>query len=94
MEKDFFTLKGIVHQLGEPTHIQRGDLPDIYKRVLTVETYDGQVLYPELRNSKMRMIDTEGIQEGSAVEIYFTFQGSEKNGKRYNNIYIYRIKKL
>ena len=40
------------------------------------------------------MLEAEGIQQGSTVAIEFLFQGSEKNNKRYNNIYIYSIKKI
>lgn len=94
LEKSYFKLKGTVHLVGELVHIKRDGIPDLYKRVLTVETPDGQVLFPELRNGKLKMIESEGITQGSTVEIQYLFQGSEKNGKRYNNIYIYSIKNI
>lgn len=94
VEKIYFKLKGTVHEIGDLIHIKREGIPDLYKRVLTVETPDGQVLFPELRNGKLKMIETEGIKQGSTVEIQYLFQGSEKSGKRYNNIYIYSIKKI
>ena len=93
-EKSYFNLKGTVHVVGELVHIKREGIPDLYKRVLTMETPDGQILYPELRNGKLKMIEAEGIKQGSTVEIQYLFQGSEKNGKRYNNIYIYSIKNI
>lgn len=93
-EKSYFNLKGTVHLVGEPIHIKRDGIPDLHKRVLTVETPDGQILFPELRNGKLKMLETEGIKQGSTVEIQYLFQGSEKNGKRYNNIYIYSIKSI
>jgi len=40
------------------------------------------------------MLEERDIKQGSTVEIDFLFQGSEKNSKRYNNIYIYSIKKI
>ena len=83
-----------MHVVGELVHIKREGIPDLYKRVLTMETPDGQILYPELRNGKLKMIEAEGIKQGSTVEIQYLFQGSEKNGKRYNNIYIYTIKTI
>lgn len=92
VEKNYFTLKGTVQLIGELTHIKRVGIPDLYKQVLTVETPDEQVLFLELRNGKLKLLETENIEEGSAVEINFTFQGSEKNEKRYNNIYIHSIK--
>lgn len=94
VEKSYFNLKGTVHMIGELVHIERNGIPDLYKKVLTVETPDGQILYPEVRNGKLKMLEAEGIQQGSTVAIEFLFQGSEKNNKRYNNIYIYSIKKI
>ena len=39
-------------------------------------------------------LESENIKQGSTVEIDYLFQGSEKNEKRYNNIYIYSIKNI
>jgi hypothetical protein len=94
IEKSYFKLKGTVHFIGDLVHIKREGIPDLYKQVLTVETPDGQILYPELRNGKLKILESENIKQGSAVEIEFLFQGSEKNDKRYNNIYIYSIKNI
>lgn len=94
VEKSYFKLKGTVHVVGDLVHIERNDIPDLHKRVLTVETPDGQILFPELRNGRLKMLESENITQGSTVEIEYLFQGSEKNGKRYNNIYIYSIKAI
>jgi len=94
IEKSYFNLKGTVHVVGELVHIKRDGIPDLYKRVLTIETPDGQILFPELRNGKLKMLEERDIKQGSTVEIDFLFQGSEKNSKRCNNIYIYSIKKI
>ncbi len=94
MKKEYFKLKGVVTEIGELVHIQRTNIPDLYKRVLVVETIDGQKLYPELRNAKLKLLDREQINEGSTVEIEYSFEGSEKNGKRYNNIYLNSIKRV
>lgn len=94
VEKSYFNLKGTVHEVGELVHIKRDNIPDLYKKVLTVETPDGQILYPELRNGKLKMLDEHNIGQGSTVEIEYLFQGSEKNGKRYNNIYVNSIKPI
>ena len=93
-EKSYFNLKGTVHLIGDLIHIERNGIPDLKKKVLTVETPDGQILYPEIRNGKLKMLESENIKQGSTVEIEYLFQGSEKNGKRYNNIYIYSIKTI
>ena len=94
MEKKTFSTRGVVHLIGDLVHISRKGLPDLYKKVLTVETLDGQTFFPELRNKKLKELEQQGIEEKSIVEIEFTFQGSEKNGKRYNNIYIDSITKV
>jgi hypothetical protein len=94
MEKTYFNLKGTVQLIGEEVHIPRKGIPDLYKRVLTVETADGQVVFPEIRNGKLRMLANEKIMEGSIVNIEFLFQGSEKGGKRYNNVYINSISRV
>jgi len=93
MRKDYLKIKGVVTEVGELVHINRTGIPDRYKRVLTIETIEEQGLYPELRNSKLKLLEELEIVEGSVVEIEFSFEGSEKNGKRYNNVYINDIKK-
>lgn len=90
--KDFSTIKGVITEIGDLVHIQREGIPDLYKKVLTLETIDGQILYPEVRNGKLKMLDN--VYENSTVEIEYSFEGSEKNGKRYNNIYVNNITKL
>ena len=92
MKKEYLKIKGVITEIGELVHIQREGIPDLYKKVLTLETIDEQVLYPEVRNAKLKLLDN--MYENSTVEIEFSFEGSEKNGKRYNNIYINNITKL
>jgi hypothetical protein len=92
MKKEYLKIKGVITEIGELVHIQREGIPDLYKKVLTLETIDEQVLYPEVRNAKLKLL--ENVYENSTVEIEFSFEGSEKNGKRYNNIYINNITKL
>lgn len=94
MKREVFKLKGTVTFVSELTHIPRNRVPDLYKKVLTIELDDSQKLFPEIRNQRLKMLDKEQIEVGSLVEIGYTFEGSEKNGKRYNNIYINSIKNL
>jgi hypothetical protein len=82
-----------VHDISELIVIKRTDNIDLKKLVLTVETDDGQVFYPELRYSKIELIKKLNINIKDKVKLTFSFQGSEKNGKKYNNIYIKDIKK-
>ena len=92
MKKEYLKIKGVITEIGELIHIQRAGIPDLYKKVLTLETIDEQILYPEIRNAKLKLLDN--LYENSTVEIEFSFEGSEKNDKRYNNIYINNITKL
>lgn len=92
MIKDYLKIKGVITEIGDLVHIERNGIPDLYKRVLTLETIDGQILYPEVRNGKLKQLDN--VYENSTVEIEFSFEGSEKNGKRYNNIYVNNLTKL
>lgn len=92
MKKEYLKIKGVITEIGELVHIQREGITDLYKKVLTIETIDEQILYPEVRNAKLKLLDN--MYENSTVEIEFSFEGSEKNGKRYNNIYINNITKL
>lgn len=93
-DKKFFKLTGIITSFGELVHIPRKGNYDLYKRVLTIQTEDNQILFPEIRNNKLRNLDRQMIQVNDRVEIEYSFEGSEKNGKRYNNIYINSIKKV
>lgn len=94
MQKNFHTLKGTVTEMTELIHIIRPRGKDFFKRMLTIETLDSQRLFAEIRNTKLRYIETENIQVNSLVEIEYSFEGSEKSGKKYNNIYIHSIKKV
>lgn len=94
MTKEIFILRGTVTSMGDLVHIPRKNVPDLYKRVLTVELTDGQKLFPEVRNQRLKLLDKEQIQVNDFVEVGYTFEGSEKNGKRYNNIYVNSIKKF
>ena len=94
MKIEYFKLKGKVQLIGELVHVPRKNAPDLFKIVLTIETPDGQILYPELRNKKVKLIARENISVGKEVELEYSFQGSEKNGKRYNNLYVNSITPL
>lgn len=82
-----------IKEIDDLVQIRRTSKPDMYKRTLTLATSDGQILYPEIRNNALKVLEREGIEVGSIVEIQYTFQGSEKQGKKYNNILIHNIKK-
>ena len=92
----YFTTNVTVHDISDVIVIERKGkgVPDLVKKVLTLETEDGQIFYPELRNKKISLLDSERISLGDRIQVEFSLWGSEKNGKRYNNIYLNSIKKL
>ena len=95
MEKEVFKLTGTVEEISDIIQIRRLQKPDLFKKVLTVKSFEtNQILYPEVRNTGLKILDTEGIEVGSLIEITFIFQGTEKDGKKYNNVLIQTIKLL
>ena len=89
-----FILQGTVTEIGDMVQIRRTTKPDIYKKILAVETMDNQKVYMEIRNTGIKELGREGIEEGSLVEIEYLFEGSEKDGKKYNNVVIKNIRLL
>lgn len=83
---------GNVTEIGDLEQIRRTTKPDIFKRLITIETPDGQKLFGELSNNNIKLLEREGIEEGKTVEVDFLFRGTEKEGKKYNNIFINNIK--
>ena len=46
----------------------------------------------EIRNAFIKELQREGIEKNSYVEADYVFEGSEKNGNKYNNIILKKIK--
>ena len=86
-----FVTKAEVKDIGPLIQIKRSLKPDLFKRVLTLDV-EGGIFFPEIRNNNIKVIEREGIEAGSFVEVEFSFQGTVKDGKRYNNILIESIK--
>jgi hypothetical protein len=91
MKKQYFTISGTLEHIGDLVQLPRRN-KDLYKRVLTIVSPDNQKLFPELRNHNLAAL--EHIAIGDFITIEFSFEGSEKNGKRYNNIFIYSINSI
>lgn len=89
-----FSLTAKVTEIGDLIQIRRTTKPDMFKKVITLETEDNQILYPEIRNTGLKILEREGITIGDTVDIEYTFQGAEKDGKKYNNILIQSIKRI
>ena len=90
MEKQYNTIAGEITAIGELIHIPRKKGKDLYKRVITIVTPDKQKLFPEVRNNKLKLL--EGVEVGDYATLKYSFEGSEKNGKIYNNIFAFDLK--
>lgn len=92
MTKLLIKQRGTVSDFKETISVPRQNKPDLLKKTFTFTSVDGQVTYLEVRNAKIDML--EYISEGDDVEVEFQMQGSEKNGKQYNNVLTHSIKPL
>lgn len=89
MHKQNIPLVCQVIEIGEEQTFNRTNKKPFSKRMISLETSDGQKLFAELR--KMHLLN--GINEGNIVNVEISFAGSEKNGKKYNNIFINKMKR-
>jgi hypothetical protein len=78
-----------IKEIGPLKKFTRTNKSTFVKRVITLETQDGQILYCELR--RMNLLDEMPI--GTIIDVEISFAGSEKNGKRYNNIFINKMRR-
>ncbi len=94
MEEKEFSLIGFIIVVGPIQQIRRTTKPDLIKRTITIATEDGQKVFMEIRNAFIKELQREGIEKNSYVEVHYVFEGSEKNGNKYNNIIMKKIKLL
>lgn len=87
-------IKGYVTYISDLIQIRRTSKPDIFKKTIDLITEDQQKVFIEIRNTGIKELEREGISKGSYVEIEYLFEGSEKGGKKYNNIVLKSIKLL
>lgn len=86
-----FIMRAQVTEIGELIQIRRTTKPDLYKRLILLKTSDGQSLYAEIRNNTLKVLDREGVVEGTIVDVTLSFQSSYKGENTYNNILIQSI---
>lgn len=94
MSNTNFKLRGVVKNIGDLIHMEKKNGPDLYKKVLTIETSDEQKLYIDVINIRLKSLEDQNIQVDSIVEIEYSFKGSERDGKKYNNIFCNSVKKV
>lgn len=85
-------LRALLKEKGPVRTFKKGTVAEFSKVTLSLVTVDDQTLYVEVRNKRINLL--EEILEGSIVDVEFIFAGSEKNGKRYNNIMVTKISKI
>lgn len=83
---------GKIVNIGEVLEYKRTSKPLIKKRVIQIESEDGQKGFFEVRNMGLILFDKEGIEVGMDVTVEFVIQGSESSsGNSYNNLLITNI---
>jgi hypothetical protein len=89
MYKEFTQFVCQITEIGDKQTFKRNNKPDFDKRMISLKLHDGQLLFCELR--RMHLLDN--IEVGDVVIVKVVFAGSEKNGKKYNNIFINEMSK-
>lgn len=94
IKRNLKQLTGEVLEIGSLICTKRNNNPDLFKKVLTIQESDGQISYIDILNSRIKTLKEEDIQTGSIVQIEYSFKGSERDGKKYNNIFCNSIKRI
>jgi len=92
--KSITTIEAYVESISEQKTISRGKKGLLDKVEITLVMSDKQKLFVEIRNNNISKLITNNIEVASFVSVDMFFQGSEKNGLRYNNLYVKDIKKI
>jgi len=92
MQKNYTTFTGNIHSLTDTISIKRASKKDFFKRIIGLKTEDNQLMFIEARNSKLALLENVSLNDYVTVEV--SFEGSEKNDKQYNNIFLYNLKVL
>lgn len=86
-------VEGTFEEMSEIQVIEKNDRRE-NRATVTLTTSDGQKAFFEVRNRIITSINLLRIFPGQRVRIGFVFIGSEKNGKRYNNLFINEIETI
>lgn len=89
MEKIDFEMVAYITHIGKIETYNRKDKTPLSKIGIDLETKDGQKLFAEIRYRNFEKVSF--MRAGMAVVIGYEFAGSEKGGKKYNNIIINEI---
>lgn len=92
MIKKTYNIEGVIMEIGEPINLKPQNNEKSYKKIVTIKTFDNQILYLDLIRQKIDLLDKNNIQENSSVKAEVTFSGVEKKGVKFNNIYCHNIR--
>lgn len=87
-------LTGKVLEIGSLICNKRKNNEELFKKVITIQEDDGQISYIDVLNSRLKTLKQQDIRVGNFVEIHYSFKGSERDGKKYNNIFCNSIKRI
>lgn len=86
-----------VKEIGELQQLRRTQKPDIFKIMIDFEVEETrEVFYGEIRNGGIKILEREGVEVGSLVNVEITFEGQKKlaTNNKFNNLLISKIKVL
>jgi len=86
--KQLTFITGHFQEMTPVETIQSEGKPIKKRSVITIVTDDGQTIYLETRDAIIAKISKLGFQEGDLVMVGIVFIGSEKKGRRYNNLFL------
>ena len=79
-------ITGYITYISPEIEVNNVGRPMYLKRMVTVISNDGQKFFGEIRKNKLTLLDS--INTRQELKIGYLYEGSEKDNKRYNNIYI------
>lgn len=79
-------MTGYITYISPEIEVNNVGRPMYLKRMVTVVSNDGQKFFGEIRKNKLTLLDS--INTRQELKIGYLFEGSERDNKKYNNIYI------
>ena len=79
-------INGYITYISPEIEVRNVGRPMYLKKMVTVVGNDGQKFFGEIRKNKLALLEIVNI--GRELKIGYLFEGSERDDKKYNNIYI------
>lgn len=79
---------GKVGYISEKKIVQRALKDDIVKITVEVISDTGEVVFFELRDNSIILLENNQISPGDTVEVFYQFKGSRNGITLYNNIVV------